>query len=671
MALDAARLLADLDPEQRRAVTTTTQPLCILAGAGSGKTRVLTRRIAYRTLLPPDEGGADPRHVLALTFTRKAAAEMGSRLARFGMRDRPHVGTLHAIAWAQLRRWRVDRGQPVPELLQAKARLVRELPSRGSVPVPEVVAEIEWSRARDLGPEDYPRAAHREDRRPSTSFDHIAGLMREYEEAKRRRGVMDFDDMLFGCAQLFDDEPEFARVQRWRFRHLFVDEFQDLNPLQYRLLRGWLGESTDLCVVGDPRQAIYRWNGADAGYLTRFAELHPGAEVVELKRNHRSTPEVLHLAAAVLGHGAAAQVARRSSGEPPSLSAYGDEHEEARGVGRAVQVLHRPGARWDEQAVLVRTNAQVAAFERAFTRLRIPFRVRVAEPVVARSEVAAALRHVSPNDEHPLRVAVVDLADHVDDERGRPGLPAEALEVLETLLRLAREFSELEGEATVGDLKAWLAAAMGLDGGGRDAVHLVTFHAAKGLEWPIVHVAGLEEGYVPVAYARTPEAEAEERRLLHVAITRAEHVVRFSWAATRTMRDAPVNRRPSRYVDALAGAIADLDALVRADPAAGLASARGALAASPPEPLDRGLLDELETWRATVARRADTVPAVVASDRVLRDVARQRPADLDTLATVRGIGPLALAEHGDAIIAIVAHHAGSTGTTGRPRASGP
>lgn len=655
--MDATRLLADLDPEQRRAVTTTAQPLCILAGAGSGKTRVLTRRIAYRTLLPPDEGGADPRHVLALTFTRKAASEMGTRLARLGLRDRPQVGTLHAVAWAQVRRWLHDRGRPVPDLLQAKARIVRELPSRGSVPVPEVIAEIEWARARDLDPAAYPRAAHQEDRRPSTSFDHVAALMVEYAEAKRRRGVMDFDDMLARAADLFDEEPDFARVQRWRFRHLFVDEFQDLNPLQYRLLRGWLGDRTDLCVVGDPRQAIYRWNGADAGYLTGFTRLHPGAEVVELRRNHRSTPEVLHLATAVLGPGAAAPLARRSTGEPPVLSAYGDEHEEARGIARAARVLHRPGGRWDEQAVLVRTNAQLVPIEAAFTRARIPFRVRLAEAATNRAEVAAALRHVAPGRDHPVQVAVVDLEEHVAAERERRRAAGEVVEALDALLRRAREFAAMEPEATIGDLEAWLAAATATEGEGvTDAVQLATFHAAKGLEWPVVHVAGLEEGFVPIAYARSADAEAEERRLLHVAITRAEKVVRLSWAGSRTIRDAPVARRPSRYVDALVRAAADIEAVARVDPEGGLAQARTALAGPAGHDLDRELLAALREWRAEVARRADTAPAVVMSDRALGAVARARPADLDALAALDDLGPLTVAEHGAALLTVVSRH---------------
>lgn len=661
--MDAARLLADLDPEQRRAVTTTTHPLCILAGAGSGKTRVLTRRIAYRTLLPPDEGGADPRHVLALTFTRKAATEMGSRLARLGLRDRPQVGTLHAVAWAQVRRWLQDRGRPVPDLLQGKARMVRDLPSRGSVPVPEVVAEIEWAGARDLRPEEYPRAAHQDDRRPSTSFDHVAALMVEYAEAKQRRGVMDFDDMLARAADLFDDEPDFARVQRWRFRHLFVDEFQDLNPLQYRLLRGWLGDRTDLCVVGDPRQAIYRWNGADAGYLTGFARLHPGAEVVELRRNHRSTPEVLHLATAVLGAGAAAPLVHRSTGELPVLSAYGDEHEEARGIARAVRLLRRPGARWAEQAVLVRTNAQLAPIEAAFTRTRIPFRVRLTETTAGRAEVAAALRHVAPDRSHPARVAVVDLEEHLAAERARHRAGGDvAAAALDDMLRRAREYAAMEPEATVGDLEAWLAAATASDADGPDAVQLATFHAAKGLEWPIVHVAGLEEGFVPIAYARSAEAEAEERRLLHVAITRAEQVVRLSWAATRTIRDAPVARRPSRYVDALVRATADLEARARVDPEGGLVQAREALAGTTAGDLDRELLDALRAWRAEVARRADTAPAVVVSDRDLGTIARARPLDREALTALDGLGPLIVAEHGEALLAVVTRHVGAART---------
>ncbi len=658
--MDVARLLVGLDADQRRAVTDPGQPLCILAGAGSGKTRVLTRRIAYRV----HEGTADPRHVLALTFTRKASSEMGMRLGSLGLRDRPHVGTFHALAWAQIRTWYRDRGRTQPALLESKGRVIASLPGRGRVPVIEVATEVEWARARDIAPDDYAAEAHRDDRRTTTSLDHIAALYAAFEEEKRRRGMIDFDDILARCAGLLDEDPGFAAAQRWRFRHLFVDEFQDVNPLQHRLLRGWLGDRSDLCVVGDPNQAIYRWNGADAGFLRDFAHHHPGATVVELRSSYRSTPQVIHVAKAALGtSGESRLVARRPAGDVPTITAYPTDEEEALGIAQAARLLHPPGARWDRQAVLVRTNGQMRLFEQALTRARIPFRLRGDDPLLKRADVRAALRTVASDPGRPLRIAIGDLAAMADEIAG-DAARKDSADALDALVRMARELDAMEPAASIGDLRGWLTTALGSDGPGvgGDAIDVVTFHAAKGLEWPIVHLAGLEDGLVPVSHARTPEAEAEERRLLHVAVTRAEDVLRLSWAAERTFGDRVVARRPSPYLAAVSSAVADLRGAARTvDPRVGLGRSRDALRGARSHEVDRVLLDALRAWRADVARKAGTAPAVVASDRVLSDVAHRRPTDRDELAAVLGIGPAVLDTHGDDLLRIVADHAATAG----------
>src|SRR5438445_4235864 len=261
------RLFDGLNPSQREAGATDAEPLCILAGAGSGRTRVLTRRIAYRVA----EGTADARHVVALTFTRKAAGELSGRLAALGVRDDVVAGTFHAIAYAQLRRRWADRGERPPALLDRKLRLLGPLLPRrrpAAVQAADLAAEIEWAQARLIGPRDYEPAAELAGRRPPIPGSAMADLYERYGAEKRRRGLVDFDDLLLRCADALATDAEFAAAQRWRFRHLFVDEFQDVNPAQHQLLAGWLGNRADLCVVGDPDQAIYAWNGADAGYLT-------------------------------------------------------------------------------------------------------------------------------------------------------------------------------------------------------------------------------------------------------------------------------------------------------------------------------------------------------------------------------------------------------------------
>ena len=647
--MDGHRLLAGLDAQQRRAVTDPGQPLCILAGAGSGKTRVLTRRIAHRVA----EGTADPRHVLALTFTRKAATEMGDRLGALGLRDRPTVGTFHAVAWAQLRTHWSDRGRRMPGLLDRKGRLLRTLPGRTGLSAAALATEIEWAKARLVTPQGYPAAAHQEDRRVGVSLQGVADAYAAYEAEKRRRGVVDFDDILSTAAEAVEGDPSFAAAQRWRFRHLFVDEFQDVNPLQHRLLTAWLGDRTDLCVVGDPRQAIYRWNGADAGYLTRFPRHHPGATVVELTGNYRSTPQILHLAGLALGAGSSPLVAHRPPGAVPTTTAWATDVDEARGIAAEARRLHPPGVRWDRQAILVRTNGQMDLIEQALVAAHIPFRLRGGDPLLQRPAVRDALRTLLAAP-RPLRMALGDLQAMVVDasDGGPPGVADD----LGALLRLARDLDASDPTAPVGALRSWVASAIGTDGPGRhgDAVEVVTFHAAKGLEWPIVHVAGLEDGYVPISHARTPEAEAEERRLLHVALTRAEDVLHLSWAQQRTLRDQQVRRRPSPYLAALAEAEAQLAEAARpADPTPGLARARSALARVAEADEGRRLLADLRAWRAETARRVGVPPAVVLSDRILAEVARRAPTDREGLARVRGMGPLTLDAHGDDLLRVV------------------
>ena len=277
-------LLEGLDTSQLAAVTSPGAPLCILAGAGSGKTRVLTRRIAWRI----GQDDAHPGHVLALTFTRKAAGELSDRLRSLGVRDRVATGTFHAVAYAQLRRRWADRGVAEPAVLDRKVRLLARLGSRleatGAQPA-DIAGEIEWAKARLLRPEDYEQAVADGGHRPPAPAHVMADVYRRYEEEKRRRGLVDFDDLLLQCALAMEEDPSFAAAQRWRFRHLFVDEFQDVNPVQHRLLMAWLGDRHDLCVVGDPNQAIYAWTGADATTLVRFREWCGGGRVVRLDDN--------------------------------------------------------------------------------------------------------------------------------------------------------------------------------------------------------------------------------------------------------------------------------------------------------------------------------------------------------------------------------------------------
>ena len=300
-AVDAEALLRGLNDEQQVAVTTDALPLAIHAGAGSGKTRVLTHRIAWRALTGRD----DPRRVLALTFTRKAASELRSRLRRLGMRDQVAAGTFHSVALAQLRTWWRENDRREPELVDRKISMIRSRLPRDhrATAALDVVSEIEWAKARRIRPEAYAPSAEAAGRTPPLPAPTVARIYEDYEQEKADRNMVDFDDLLDQCRHHLTTDRRFADAQRWRFQHLYVDEFQDVNPLQFDLLAAWLGGRTELCVVGDPDQAIYGWNGADADHLNRFDVHFPGATMLELRQNYRSTPQVLRVERHAAGFG--------------------------------------------------------------------------------------------------------------------------------------------------------------------------------------------------------------------------------------------------------------------------------------------------------------------------------------------------------------------------------
>ncbi len=695
MDLDA--LLAGLDENQQRAVTTPGQPLCILAGAGSGKTRVLTRRIAHRC----HNGEVDPRRVLALTFTRKAAGELSARLRSFGLRDLPLAGTFHATAYAQLRdRW-AGADQRPPTLLDRKGRLLaRILGGSRRLSPGELASEIEWAKGRLVVPAQYAVEAARAKRVTPVPHERMAELYRRYEEEKQTRRLVDFDDLLARCAGAVEADPAFAAAQRWRFRHLFVDEYQDVNPLQERLLRTWLGDRTDLCVVGDPNQAIYRWNGADPSYLIDFSRHHPGAEIIDLLDNYRSTPEILAVSASVLVGGrsrARPMRANVSRGPIPTVVGFDTDVGEARGIARRLRDEHGPRVPWSAQAVLVRTNAQTALIESALRKVRIPYRVRGGLALLDEPDVKDLLGGLGRSTE-PFLTTLADLRtalgpssgpDRADAGTGaRPTVDdpdlieslvspdsdeARRRAALDTLLRLGEEFLVLDRHAPASAFPGWLRAAVRSeepDRGG-DAVTLASFHAAKGLEWAVVHLAGLEDGFCPINHAQETSARAEERRLVYVAITRAERALHITWARSRVFGAREMKRSPSPYLqDVLVsiGALHDADAAAPA-PAARLAETRSVLAevAAAETPLapregwaepdgDQRLLDDLRRWRADVARVARVSPSVVLEDRTLAAVAACRPTDRAQLGRVPGLGPIRTERYGSTLLALVAGH---------------
>ena len=682
--VDPERLLDGLNEPQRRAVTSAVVPLCILAGAGSGKTRVLTRRIAYRAATDAH----DPQRVLALTFTRKAAGELRNRLRQLGLRDSVAAGTFHSVAYAQLRsRW-ADRNIAPPALLDRKVGFVGRLvpkglrsPSGRDVVTLDIVSEIEWAKARRVTPDQYPSAAKAAGRTPPVDARQLATIFERYETDKRAKRMVDFDDLLGLCVRDLGRDADFAAAQRWRFRHLFVDEYQDVNPLQQALLEAWLGDRTDLCVVGDPNQAIYAWNGADARYLDRFTDKWGSGEVVSLTDNYRSSPQVLAAANAVLAGGAgarraaqrgepfAALTAHRPDGPLPVITACADDTAEARAVARSVRDHHRPGTPWSAQAVLVRTNAQTGVLEEALREAQIPFRVRGGGALLDQPEVKAALAELRRSTTS-FAVALADLAANAartgGDERAATGDAVDERQAnVEALVRMGSDYSTIDADPTVPGFLAWLAQTTRADQPdlAGDAVDIITFHAAKGLEWPIVHLAGIEQGLVPIGHASTPAQQAEERRLFYVAITRAERELLITWARERTFGTKTVARERSLYltdVDAALSAAAagevpaDWATHVSVERGEGAGRASGALTTL--DDGDETLLDALKGWRAAVAKGAAVAPHVVFHDTTLVSIARARPRSVDDLLALGGVGPVKATRYGEQILEVVATH---------------
>jgi len=546
-------LLDDLDVYQRDAVVSAAAPLAIIAPAGSGKTRVLTRRIAYRVR----NATAEARHVLAVTFTRRAAAELVDRIGRLGVDGPVTAGTFHAVALAQLRRHATEHNREPPRILDRKARLLGPLVggkgAAATLTLADLAAEIEWAKARMVSPERYELATRAVARRLSRPAAEIAEVYARYEAEKRRRHLLDFDDVLRRCTDAIETDDGFAAGQRWRFRHLFVDEFQDATPLQLRLLRAWLGPNPDLTAVGDPAQAIYGFAGADAAPLLEFDRAFDGGTTVALARNYRSTPAIVAVAEAALASvdtGARVRpTAVRPDGDRPTIAVYDGDDAEAGAVADACRQAYTSGVPWHRLAVLFRTNAQSARFEAAFAARGIPCRVTDQQRFVTRPAVRVllerldAMRREAPA--HAFGELLADLA--ADDELCRTD---DLRSHRDALLELGRDYLALEaGTGGVTGFAAWLDVATRPAGGA--GVDLVTFHKAKGLEWDVVFVTGLERGLVPISWAGSPEARAEERRLLHVALSRALDTLHCSWARTRTVGRRIVPREPSPWLAAL------------------------------------------------------------------------------------------------------------------------
>ncbi|MDE0803209.1 MAG: ATP-dependent DNA helicase UvrD2 [Acidimicrobiales bacterium] len=623
--MDPDAVLGGLDDAQRVAVTSPAMPLAVIAPAGSGKTRVLTARIAHRVAA----GDIEPDHILCVTFTRKAASELQGRLRALGLHETIEAGTFHGVAWRLLKdRW-AGSGRTAPQLLDQVRPFLRDQVAPDASPgdIADLAGEIAWARARLIRPDGYAEAAQAAGRRSRRPSGWIAERFGAFETAKTRRHVVDFDDLLAACASAIDGDPTFAAAQRWRFRHLFVDEFQDVNPLQFALLEAWRGDRWDAFVVGDPHQSIYGWNGADPSLLETLGDRWPALETVHLDRTHRSTPQITAAAADVIRSAGLPDrhpVSTGAAGPPARLRAHRDEVGEITAVATDIRRRRGPDAPWSSFAVLARTHDQITSLERGLGASGVPTVIRRQSTLAADPEVRRILFRLG-RDDRPLLTALGDAV--TDDQRG--------IEAVTEILDIAEQRVEDESSITGREFTGWAFARLSDRPERLDAVTLSTIHAAKGLEWPVVHVVGVEDGSIPHVSARRRAARDEEARLLYVAITRASVEVHVHWARTRTIKGVVRERQRSPFLARFDETAAHRDDDVTEDPHAHLDALRSVVRANPgDDPLTAALHD----WRDGRARAARTAPEVVLSDETLHAIAERRPDSEEAIASIPGIG---------------------------------
>ncbi len=684
--MHADDLLSSLDPEQREVATALRGPVRVLAGAGTGKTRAITHRIAYGVAA----GVYNPTEVLAVTFTTRAAGEMRTRLRAMGA-GATQARTFHSAALRQVRYfWPKVYGGAPPELTASKIPVVAAAARRNRVEVSQAMlrdlaSEIEWAKVSNVRPDDYERLAPRRGREVSgLDAGTVAHVFGSYEELKRDQGRMDMEDvLLIGAALLSEDDRVAAEVRR-QYKWFVVDEYQDVSPIQSALLDLWLGGRDELCVVGDPAQTIYSFAGAQASYLTEFTSRFSGAVNVELVRNYRSTPQVIEAANTLLRGSATTSVqlrAQRDAGPAVSWREATDEVDEAQAVAAEIARLRDAGVPLREMAVLFRINAQSEAFEEALTSHGVPYVVRGAARFFERQEVrqAVALLRGEARAGEAATDGLVDRVSAVLSGMGwsteAPTARGQARDRWESLQALVSQASDhaagevaptLEGFVAELDRRAHEQHAPVAEG-----VTLATLHAAKGLEWDAVFLCGMQEGSMPITYAEGPAAVEEERRLLYVGITRAREHLWLSWALARNP-GGQARRKPSRFLaglrpesvtDRAAGSAGSKSARRRGKKAAVCKQCQKPLASSRernrgycgdcPVPYDEDLFESLRSWRKEQAE-AQSVPAfVVFSDATLEALAEVKPTDRQGLQSINGIGAAKLEKYAEDLLALM------------------
>ncbi|MGY1592730.1 ATP-dependent helicase [Geodermatophilus sp. SYSU D00965] len=657
----AEAVLAQLDDEQRAAAQAVSGPVCILAGAGTGKTRTITHRIAYGV----HTGAFVPEQVLAVTFTARAAGELRGRLAGLGVGG-VQARTFHAAAMRQLRYFAPQvLGGPMPGLVENKLRLVATAASRARLSTDrtslrDLASEIEWAKTTLATAEDYPARAQAAGREPPFEPAAVAQVYASYESAKQRDGVLDFEDLLLVTAYALEEHPDVARQVRNQYRYFVVDEYQDVNPLQQRLLDAWLGGRADVCVVGDPNQTIYSFTGADPDYLLGFADRYPDAEVVKLERDYRSTPQVVALANKLIGQAPRRKglpglrlLGQRAEGPAPRFFEHPDEPTEAAAVAQACRALVEAGMPAAEIAVLFRINAQSEVYENALSAAGVPYVLKGGERFFERPEVREAvllLRGAAAGGTEPgaLVPTVRDVLASTGWVEHRPPPGGAARDRWQSLAALVDLAVDLVAEDPTMDLAGFVghlaARADAQHAPTVQGVTLASMHAAKGLEWDAVFVVGLVDGVLPIAQSLSrPEAVEEERRLLYVAVTRAREQLTLSWSLARN----PGGRRSRPRSRFLTGLVPE-STPTAAPPARRQKRPKVVLEGEAGE-----LFERLRAWRSEAAASASVPAYVVFTDATLQAIAESRPSTLRELAALPGIGARKLELYGEDVLATV------------------
>lgn len=530
-------ILAALDPDQRAVALASRGPVCVIAGAGTGKTRAITHRIAYAAAI----GTMDPQKVLALTFTAKAAGEMRARLRTLGV---PTVAarTIHSAALKQLLYfWPTVFGGRTPDLMTTKTGFITEAINRAGLSdslratnrelMRDLAAEIEWAKVSQVGPTDYIDEVSKRMQKPRVTPEQMVQVYTAYESIKKQELAIDFEDVLLLCSAMLEEERDVCERVQDQYRYFTIDEYQDISPIQQRLINAWLGTRTDICVVGDPAQTIYSFAGATPVFLNSFTQRFPDAEVIRLTTGYRSTPEITFAANALLRHGTMGQelVAFNSHGSKPIVTGYGDEPAEIRGVMDEINALLANRTQPQEIAILARTNAQLKGAEKAMLLQKIPYQVRNTERFFERREVRDFLKQV-----RQASVIPAEGQGWIDELRSlaQPYLTGEAIDGIAALLHLARELDE-DDNFTPKTLRTYLREVEDRvqqnNPPTMPVVTLATLHAAKGLEWERVFLIGASDGQLPLTNSSGEAVIEEERRLFYVGITRAKADLHISY----------------------------------------------------------------------------------------------------------------------------------------------